>query len=117
MEQPPGRAADLLLRPLDRRFQVRGVARFGGPERQAFGERRPGRIGRLGDAEVLARLLGALAELLVGQRAGMRRRADDAVLAWQQLGRVQVEQPGQQLAPGQVAGGAEQHDDVILGPR
>jgi hypothetical protein len=30
---------------------------------------------------------------------------------------VQVEQPGQQLAPGQVAGGADQHDDVILGPR
>ena len=26
----------------------------------------------------------------------------------------QVQQPGQQLAPGQVAGGAEEHDDVRL---
>jgi hypothetical protein len=70
--QPPGRAADLLLRPLDRRFEVRRVPWFGRPERQALGERRPGRIARLGDAEVGARLFGAFAELLVGQRIGRR---------------------------------------------
>ena len=32
----------------------------------------------------------------------------------QQAGRVQVEQAGQQLALGQVAGRAEQHDDVVI---
>jgi hypothetical protein len=72
VEQPPGRPADLLLGPLDRRLEVRGVPRFGGRERQAPGEGRPGRIGRLGDAEVGARLFGALAELLAGQRVGVR---------------------------------------------
>jgi hypothetical protein len=55
------------------------------------------------------------AEPPAGQREGCRRRPDDVVLARQQASRVQVEQPGQQLAPGQVACGTEQHDNVVFG--
>jgi len=44
-------------------------------------------------------------------------RQDVAVFLRQQPGRVQVEQAGQQLALGQVAGGAEQHDDVVVRTR
>src|SRR6266699_6368389 len=114
MIEAPNGPGNLLLCPLYRLHQGGRVARVGCPEGQAFGERRPGRVGGLGDAEVAARLLGVLPELLVGQRVLRRRGADDAVLLRQQPGRVQVEQAGQQLAPGQVAGRAEQHDDVVV---
>ena len=60
-------------------------------------------------AELLARLAGELAELVVGHL--LQRGADDPD-GGRQLGRREVRQAGQQLAPGEVAGGAEQHDDV-----
>src|ERR1700735_5326255 len=55
---PPRAPADLLLRLLHRGHQRRGVVGIRGGERQPLGERRPGRVGGLGDAEVGARLLG-----------------------------------------------------------
>ena len=63
---PPGGTADLLLRPLHRCPQVRGLARFGGCERQAALIIRPRRIVGLGHAELRTDLLGVRAELLVG---------------------------------------------------
>ena len=97
--------------------QVPVVTGLRGRERQVRREFRPGSVVGLGDAEVLARLLGVLAELLVGHGRVRRRRADQAELLGQQARHVQVEPPGQQLALGQVAGRAEQHDDVIVRPR
>jgi len=93
------------------------LAGFGRRERQPFGERRPGRIGGLGDAESGRRLPRVRPELLVGHRGRLPCRSNDAILAREQPGRVQVEQPGKQLAPGQVAGRAEQHQDVIVRSR
>jgi hypothetical protein len=84
-------------------------------EQQPLLEVRPGRIIRLGHAELLDRLSGMCAGLPASQREGCRRRPDDAVLARQQASRMQVEQAGQQLAPGQVARGTEQHDNVVFG--
>src|SRR5437899_929353 len=77
MIEAPNGPGNLLLCPLYRLHQGGRVARVGCPEGQAFGERRPGRVGGLGDAEVAARLLGVLPELLVGHRV-LRRRGDFA---------------------------------------
>src|SRR6185437_8892379 len=80
----PNVPADFLLRPLNRFHHGGRVIRFGRPEGQACRERRPGRVGGLGDAEVFARLLGVLPELLVAERVLGRRGADDPVFLRQQ---------------------------------
>src|SRR5215472_2952405 len=69
---------------------------------------------RLADAEVLCRLSGVGTELLRADREPGRRRPDDAVLARQQASRGEMEKTGQQFPLGQVAGGAEQRDDVVI---
>ena len=59
--------------------------------------------------ELGARLLGQGAEPVVVEV--VERRADDAA-GRHQTGAVEVQQARQQLALGEVPGGAEQHDDV-----
>ena len=75
-------------------------------------ERRPPLVGDLALAELLAGRPGELVELLVVEV--LHRGADDPGVV-EQVGLGQPQQPGQQLAAGQVAGRAEQHDDVRLG--
>jgi hypothetical protein len=100
VEQAPRRAADLLLRPLDRGLQVASVTLLGDAERQPLLKVRPGWIVRLGDAEPGHGIPGVRPELLLGHRERLRCRSDDAITTRQQPGRVQVEQPRQQLALG-----------------
>ena len=71
----------------------------------------------LAGAELLRRLPRVLTERLVGHRRPGRGRPDDPVALRHQPGHGQVEQPGQQLALGQVTGGPEQDDDVVVRSR
>ena len=61
--------------------------------------------------EFLARLTGEIVELPVVEL--LERGADDLVVG-EQPGSGESQQTGEELAPGQVAGGAEEHDDVGL---
>jgi hypothetical protein len=80
---------------------------------QALGEGRPGAVLRVRAAELLDGGPGLGAELVVGQAAA--RDADDPVAVGQQAGLGEVEEAGEQLAAGEVAGRPEEHDDVVLG--
>src|SRR5579875_342443 len=93
----------------------RGVVGVGGAEAEPALERLPGRAGGAGQAELGDRGPGVGAELVLAHREPRGRGADHPVPVGQQAGLGQVEQAGQQLAPGQVAGRAEQHDDVVVG--
>ena len=117
VEQPAGLTADRLLGGLDRGDQGAGVGGVGGTEVQRRLERRPGIAGRRGEPEVGDGVAGVLAELLVGERELRRRRPDDAVPRRHQPRRREVEQAREELALGQVAGGPEDDDDVVVGDR
>jgi hypothetical protein len=111
LDVPPDLA--LGLRHLgEKRLGVVGVGRAEG---ELAGEGSPGLPGRLDPTELLDRVLGVGAELLVGERVGGRRAADDPVPLGQQVGGGEVEQAREELALGQVAGGAEHDDDVVVG--
>ena len=115
MEQPPRVPADGLLRGSDRVHQRLRVVRVGGTEREQLLEGVPCLALGLDQPELGDRVLGVLAELLVGRRTVRRRGADDAVLLRQQPGVGEVEQAGQQLALGEIARRPEDHDDVVVG--
>ena len=117
VEQPARCAADLLFRGGHRERQRLGVAGVRAAEGEVGGERVPGGSLWLAGAELLGHLPRVRAERLVGQRRTGRGRPDDPVPLRHQPGHGQVEQPGQDLALGQVAGGPEQHDDVVVRPR
>ena len=66
----------------------------------------------LAAAVLLQGLVDVLAELVVG--AGrVAARADDPEVPRHQALAVQVEEAGEQLAAGQIAGGAEHHEHTI----
>ena len=106
--QPTHRAAQLLLGDLDRlgeAFRSGRLRHVGEP----LGERVPLLRGQRVVAELVHRLLGEAAERLLV--VVLQRRADH--LDVRRQGRQgQVREAGDQLAPGQVAGRAEQHDHV-----
>ena len=116
VEQAAGRAADLLLRLLDRAGQRAGLVRIRAAERKVRGEGVPGLALRLAGAELFRRLPRVLPELLGTQGELRGGRADDPVLLRHQPGRGEVEESRQQLALSQVTGGPEQHDDVVVRP-
>src|SRR5579875_3705157 len=115
VEQAPWVPADRLAGHGDRLGQRLGVVGVGGAEAEPALERLPGRAGGAGQAELGDRGPGVGAELVLAHREPRGRGADHPVPVGQQAGLGQVEQAGQQLAPGQVAGRAEQHDDVVVG--
>jgi hypothetical protein len=67
VEQPPGRSADLLFRPLDGRGQRGGSGWRSTGERKPALERPPGLAGGLADPGFGDRLTGEFAEPLIGQ--------------------------------------------------
>ena len=75
-----------------------------------LGEPRPLLLGELVGAELVDRLLGQCEELVLGEMSSSEVPTISDVR--RQVGLVQVGQAGQQLALGQVARRAEQHDDV-----
>ncbi len=98
------------LDPVDLRGQRLGAGglRDVGQHRR---EPRPHLVGEVLVGEVLARLAGQLHELL-GVEVLQRGPDDPGVL--EQVGLEEVQQPGQQLAPRQVTGRSEEHDDGRL---
>src|SRR5262249_55097147 len=115
VEQPPRAAAELPFRLRDRLGRPTGRAQLRAGEGGPAGDRLPGRPARRASPEFAGRLARQLAELVVGQcPAG---GADDLVPVRHQPRRGQVEQPGQQLAPGQITRCPEHDDDVVAGPR
>jgi hypothetical protein len=111
VEQPRRVTADLLLGSLHSRDQRGRVVQVGGAEGQGVLERAPGLTGRLGGAELGDGIVGVFLEAGLREALGASR-AHDAIALGQQASRGQVEQAGKQLPPGQVSGGAEEHDDV-----
>ena len=91
------------------------MVRVGGTEREQLLEGVPRLTLGLDQPELGDGVLGVLAELLVGRCTVRRRRADDAELLRQQPGVGEVEQTGQQLALGEIAGGSEDDDHVVVG--
>ena len=110
--QQPGVGAELLPGPLDPLAERRrsGADRHVG---EPVGERLPGLIGDLGAAELVDRLVHMVDEPGVVPVVG--RGADDLVARRQQTGALEVEEPGQQLAGREVAGPAEEDDDMRVG--
>ncbi len=114
--QEVGVAADLALRGFDRLHEPRGVVRLGDPEREHRLEAVPvAPLGleapELGDG---AARVGP--ERVRRHRELLGRGSHDPAPDWQEPGHAEVEQSWDQLALGEVAGGAEQDDDVVLGP-
>ena len=106
--QPAALGAQVLLGGLDRRAQRLRPGR----QRhivEAGGEVLPVRLGHPPAGELVERAARLPPEGL--DIDVVERHADDAA-AGNEAGRGQVVQAGQQLAPGQVAGGAEQDDDL-----
>ncbi len=110
-------ATDLLLCLLDGADEIRRLVGVRRSEREASDELLPILTGRLAHASRLDGVVCALAELLVGERARAPGDADHAVLLGHEPCAVEVEEPGQQLALGEVACRPEQHDHVVLRPR
>ena len=109
--QPARLVAEVLLAALDRLAQRRGLVGAEG------GEREPAR-------EPLPRLLvRAVADGVAGDRPEVVVRpaapggADDPVALRHQPRALEVEEPGQELAPGEVARRAVEDDRVVLGNR
>ena len=100
--------ADRLLGSLDRRPQRRGT---GGQRHvvERCGEGLPGGIGDRARLELVEGLTGERPEAVDVER--VERHADDPT-AGDEAGRRQVEEPGQQLAPRQVARRTDQHHDL-----
>ncbi len=106
-------AAHLLLGACDGVDEFTGAVLFGVGEGEVLLELLPLRAFGLVRTELTDRVVGALAELLVGDGRGLARTADDPVLLGQEPGDGEVEQSRQDLAFGEVACGAEHHEDVI----
>jgi hypothetical protein len=108
--QPAPAAADLGLGALDGlRERLRCVGGEGA-ERQPLGEPFPGVAGSVADGLARQR-----AEVVL--RTAAARRADDLVALGHEAGAVEVEEPGQQLAAGEIAKCAEEHDHMVVGDR
>ena len=106
-------AADLLLGARDGVDEFAGAVFFGVGEGEVLLELLP--VGALGlvRTELAHRVVGALSKLLVREGRGLTRTADDPVVLRQEPGDGEVEQTRQDLALGEVTGGAEHHEDVI----
>ena len=108
--QPTALAAEFLLRLFYRRFE--GVrARGHRHVVQRLGEGSPVGLVHLSSGELIERLARDLAEA-IGVDV-IQRDADDSATR-DESGARQVEQAGQQLASGQVAGGAHEDDDLRM---
>lgn len=95
MKQPPQGFADLCLGRVDGCLEIGGVTRFSCREQQPPLKVWPGWIVRLGQPN-FSTASRHVRGLLAGQREQRRRRSDHAVVARQEVGRVQAKQPGQQ---------------------
>ena len=109
--QQPGRAADLLLRAIDRIRERGRVSGAGRGVAEPRGEGVPGLRIQLAAPELHHRRARVCTEGLVRQRSP--GGADDPVAGRQQAGPVKVVEPREDLAPGQIAGRAEQDDHVV----
>ncbi len=113
MEESLDVAPHLLFGARDGVDEFSGAVFFGVGEGEVLLERLPLLAFGFVGAELTDRVVGALAEVLVGDGRSLTRAADDPVLLGQQAGDREVEEPRQDLALGEVAGGAEHHEDVI----
>ncbi|MEZ5184077.1 MAG: hypothetical protein R2702_19760 [Acidimicrobiales bacterium] len=106
--EPAAVAAEVGLGPPDRAGQGVGAVALG-DVRDGGGELLPGRLVPGAPAELAAGVVGEGAEGVVVE---LLERGGDDPAPGHQPSPVEVEQAGEQLAPGQVAGAAEEHDDV-----
>ena len=107
---PPAVAAERLLRRFDRLLEGRGA----GGERdisQGLGEGRPVGLAHLAGGELIERRAGEFAESFCVE--SIERHADDPA-AGDEARCAEMEKPGQQLAPRQIARGADENEDLRI---
>ena len=110
--QPAGLATERVLGRLDGRAASASAPSADGTKCSVPANSAHSSRGHLAAGEHLARGLGHVAEALVVEV--VERRADDPAGPAASPARCRCSRPGQQLALGQIAGRAEQHDDLRL---
>ena len=110
-------AADLALRLLDGPDELRRVVGGGGREGEASDELVPFLSGGLAHAALLDGVMRTLPKLLVAERARRARDADHAVVLGHEARAMEVEEPRQELALGEIPRRPEEHDHVVVRTR